>query len=235
MAPQTAKPSRSAPPLHPMPLVRVDVVLLSVAGGYLQVLLSLREEAPFKNHWGLPGGVLRIDLDPTLDAAAQRVATERIGRSLTNLSQVATVGGAHRDLRAPWAMSVVFRSVVPPDLETAPGKRVKALQWRPVSELNRADALAFDHAHLIHLAVEGLRQEIRDMHYPAGTLPDAFTLSELQAHSEAILGAQLDKVTFRRRLDAAGLVAAIPGAVRGGAHRPAQLYQFRAETRYVIS
>ena len=211
---------------HPMPFVRVDLVLLSVIDGGLQVLLSHRKEAPFKGKWGLPGGVLRIDLDESLEAAAQRVAGERLNRALPNLSQVAAVGGAKRDPRAPWAMSVVYRSLVQPDLETSPGKRVQALEWRNVEGVIQAADLAFDHAMLVGRAVEATRQEIRDLRFPQGWLPDEFTLGELQAWSEGVLGAALDKVTFRRRMEVAGSAVAVAGKMRsGGAHRPAQLYQ----------
>lgn len=213
-------------PKHPMPFVRLDVVLLSVNDGGLQVLLSHRKETPFKGKWGLPGGVLRIDLDASLEAGAQRVAQERLGRTLPNLNQVATVGGAQRDPRAPWAMSVVYRSLVQTDLETTPGKRVQALEWRPVTDIADSKDLAFDHASLIARAVEATRQEIRDLRFPTGWIPEVFTLGELQSLSEAVLGAPLDKVTFRRRMDVAGIAVSVEGQMRsGGAHRPAQLYR----------
>lgn len=218
----------STPPQYPMPFVRVELVILAVRDGQLQVLLSHRKEAPYKGKWGLPGGVLRIDLDASLEAAAQRVAQERLNRPLPNLGQVAAVGGAKRDPRAPWAMSVVYRSLVPPDLETAPGKRVLELAWRTVDDVADAKDLAFDHAELIASAVEATRQEFRSLRYPAGWVPAEFTLSELQALSESVLGERLDKVTFRRRIDVAGVLVPVEGKMRtGGAHRPAQLMRFR--------
>lgn len=218
-------------PNHPMPFIRLELVLLAVNAGSLQVLLSHRKEAPFKGKWGLPGGVLRIDLDASLEDGAQRVATERLSRKLPNLGQVAAVGGAKRDPRAPWAMSVVYRSLVPLDIETMPGKRVQALEWRNVETVMAADDLAFDHARLVAQAVETTRREIQELRFPPGWMPDEFTLSELQAMSEAVLGSKLDKVTFRRRMEVAGIAAALEGQMRsGGAHRPAQLYKL-AEQR----
>jgi len=57
-------------------------------------------------------------------------------------------------------------------------------------------------------------------------MPEEFILSELQAMSEAVLGGKLDKVTFRRRVEADALVVAVEGKLRqGGAHRPAQVYK----------
>ncbi len=214
-------------PKHTMPFVRVELVLLSVAAGGLQVLLSHRKETPFKGKWGLPGGVLRIDLDASLEDAAQRVANERLNKTLPNLNQVAAVGGAKRDPRAPWAMSVVYRSLVQPDIETSPGKRVRALAWRNVADVIRADDLAFDHVSLVVKAVEATRQEVREQRFQAGWLPSEFTLTELQALSEAVLASPLDKVTFRRRLEVSGIAKPLEGKTKMvGAHRPAQLYAF---------
>lgn len=212
-------------PIHLMPLVRLDLVLLTVNEGQLQVLLSQRKEAPFKGAWGLPGGVLRIDLDSSLEAGAQRVAAERLGRSLPNVEQVAAVGGAKRDPRAPWAMSVVYRSLVQPDIETAPGKRVEALEWHGADAVIAESDLAFDHAGLVAVAVEATRRDVRQRRFPKGWIAPEFVLSELQAMSEAVLGAKLDKVTFRRRIEEDGVAVPLEGRLRqGGAHRPAQLY-----------
>lgn len=223
-------------PKHQMPFVRLELVLMSVSEGNLQVLLSHRKEAPYKGKWGLPGGVLRIDLDASLEAGAQRVATERLGRTLTNLCQVAAVGGANRDPRAPWAISVVYRSLVPPDIETTPGKRVQALEWRKVSDVVETNDLAFDHAELIVQALEVTRREIKELRFPRGWMPEKFTLSELQAMSEVVLGEKLDKVTFRRRMELAGIATALSGQMRtGGAHRPAQIYALKSEARSPVN
>lgn len=220
----------TVPQQYPMPFVRLELVVLCVHDGQLKVLLSHRKEAPYKGKWGLPGGALRIDLDDSLEVAAQRVAQERLSRSLPNLGQVAAVGGAKRDPRAPWAMSVVYRSMVQPDLETAPGKRIQALAWRAVDEAAAGKDLAFDHAELIAQAVDATRQEFRSMRYPAGWIQGEFTLSELQAMSEAVLGERLDKVTFRRRIEVAGVARPMVGQMRvGAAHRPARLYRLVSE------
>jgi ADP-ribose pyrophosphatase YjhB (NUDIX family) len=210
-----------------MPLVRVDLVVLGVRDHELNVLLSLREQAPFAGQWGLPGGVLRIDLDTSLEAAAQRVARERLSRELPNLAQVGAVGAADRDPRSPWAMSVIYRSLVQPDLSVQPGKRVEALGWRPVDAVIGAKDIAFDHSAIVERAVQAVREDVKSLRFPPGWVAESFTLPELQGLSEAVLGHSLDKVTFRRRVLAdGGPVEALEGEMRAGAaHRPAQLYK----------
>ena len=42
---------------------------------------------------------------------------------------------------------------------------------------------------------------------------------------EAVLGAPLYKVTFRRRVEEAGALKQVPGKMIGGAHRPAQVWR----------
>ena len=218
----------AGPTKYPMPFVRLELVVLAVIEGDLQVLLSRRKDAPFKGKWGLPGGVLRIDLDASLEEGAQRVAIERLNRHLPNLEQVAAVGGASRDPRAPWAMSVVYRSLVQPGLDMVPGKRVEALEWRSMDELATAADLAFDHAALIAKALHATRREVRELRIPKGWMPEEFTLGDLQAMSEAVLGAKLDKVTFRRRIETMAHIQSVEGQMRLGlAHRPAQLYRLQ--------
>jgi 8-oxo-dGTP diphosphatase len=123
---------------HPMPFTRLEVAVLSVVDGVLQVLLVRRAEEPHKGKWALPGGVLRIDKDPSLDEAALRVARERLGVEVPFLRQLCAVGGPARDKRAPWALSVVYRALVPAErFEPSAGKRIEAVAWRPVEDASR--------------------------------------------------------------------------------------------------
>lgn len=212
-------------PLHPMPFVRVELAILAVADGQLKVLLGRRSEVPYAGRLALPGGVLRIDLDASLDDACQRVARERLGLELPGAKLLTAVGGRWRDPRAPWALSVVYSCTVLVDrLHAAPGKRLADLVWRDADDAATDSRLAFDHAALVGLAVQRLRAEVAALTFPSGLIQEPFTLGELQATSEAVLGRALDKSSFRRKLDAAGCVEAVPGEVRTGAFRPAQTY-----------
>ncbi len=216
------------PKHHAMPFTRIELAVLTVTDRRLGVLLGRRAKAPQEGRWALPGGVLRIDLDPDLEAAARRVAMERLHVALPFLSQLRAAGGPQRDPRAAWALSIAYRALLPIEsFAPAPGKRLEALQWRPADEAATDPDLAFDHADLVRIAVETTRAEIDHLDLPYGFLPDCFTLGELQAGCEAILGRRLDKSSFRRRLDERRLLEPVPGEMRTGAFRPAQLYRKR--------
>ena len=219
-----------SPDHYSMPFVRVEPLLLSIVGGKLSVLLGRREGAPHADRWAIPGGVLRIDLDHDLNAAARRVARERLNADITGLRQFHTAGGPGRDARAPWSISVVYRAMVREDdtgaLVMQPGKRMKALQWWPVDSI--ADAKpAFDHAQLVANAVQALRDEVDRLQLPFDFLPTHFTLTQLQDYCATLLQRPLDKSSFRRRLREHDVVEPVPGEWRTGANRPAQVYRRR--------
>jgi 8-oxo-dGTP diphosphatase len=217
---------KSPPILYPMPFTRIELAVLSIVDGRLAVLLGRRAQAPHAGKWALPGGVLRIDLDADLESAAQRVANERLGVTLPYLRLLTAVGSAGRDTRAPWALSIAYRALIPIDaIDPQAGKRLDELRWVPADEAAEDGMLAFDHADLIRVAAETTRSDIDRLELPFGFLPERFTLGELQACCEAILGRRLDKSSFRRRIDERDLLAPVAGEMRTGAFRPAQLFR----------
>jgi 8-oxo-dGTP diphosphatase len=208
-----------------MPFTRIEIALFTVRDGELHVLLARRAEEPHAGKWALPGGVLRIyrESEVSLDAAARRVAVERLNLEIGNLRQLCAVGGPDRDPRG-WALSVVYRGLVPFErVAPSPGLRVKDLQWRPAREAADDRRLAFDHPGLIARALRALQDDINRMDLPAEFLPDAFTLSELQQICGALRGQPFDKASFRRRV--AERVEPVEGEMRGGANRPAQVFR----------
>ena len=82
--------------------------------------------------------------------------------------------------------------------------------------------LAFDHARIVRLTLERLRQTVDDAAF--ALLPERFTLRELQAVHEAVLGRTLNKPAFRRRMLERGVLHATGDYEAGRAFRPAELY-----------
>lgn len=221
------QPATASLKRYPMPFVRMELAIFTVVEHSLHVLLVQRQEEPYAGQWALPGGVLRTDLDDTLDAAAQRVGQERLGVPLPWLRQQVVVGGAARDPRASWTLSVVYRGLVPVGaLSPVAGKRVQGIRWVPAHIAAQDPTLAFDHSHLVADAVAAIKAEIDRLELPAGFLPDRFTLADLQRWCEALAGKKLDKSSFRRRLAAQGVVRPMEGVWESGkANRPAQLFE----------
>jgi 8-oxo-dGTP diphosphatase len=187
--------------------------------------LGRRTEWPQQGKWGLPGGVIRIDLDKDLETSAQRIAQERLLVPLLNVKQLGAIGNKTRDERAGWTISVIYRALFPrKHFEPHPGKRFDELKWLAVDDAAADATIAFDHADIIVGAAKQLRAEIDKLEIPFEFFRGPFTLTELQTFCEAILGNKLDKSSFRRRLADRNTIEP-SGNVRTGAFRPAQLYQ----------
>ena len=101
-------------------------------------------------------------------------------------------------------------------------------------EPRQLPALAYDHADVVRIAVARLRAKLQYTNLVYTLLPPAFTLSELQAAYEAILGRRLDRRNFRKKILATRLLSAV-GRSRRGAHRPAALYRFRVRRPMTVA
>ena len=89
--------------------------------------------------------------------------------------------------------------------------------WLPVDAL---PPLAFSNGRVIAQAVERVRAKLDYTNIAYGLLPERFTLRELQAAYEAILGARLDRRNFRKRMLSTAVIEATEDVRREGAHRP---------------
>jgi 8-oxo-dGTP diphosphatase len=209
----------------PRPAVTVDIALFTVAGALnnlrLQVLLIERDDEPFAAEWALPGGFVRENED--LDAAAVRELQEEAGVAWTALEQVEAVGTPGRDTRGH-VVTVVYVGLTAGDRHQLQSRGdARQARWWDVAQ---RPPLAFDHEELLGKALRHLRRRLAEAPICFWLLPDTFTLSELQALTETILGHTLDRRNFRRKVQDLGLVAPAQGQRRHGSHRPAQLYSF---------
>lgn len=165
----------------------------------LEVLLVRRAEEPHKGKWALPGGVLRIDKDASLDEAALRVAHERLGVEVPFMRQLCAVGGPART-SGPRGPSASFIGRWFQQSGSSHQRASGSRPWRrPVEAASSDNGLAFDHAELVAKAVDATRAEVERLELPFGFLPMEFTLGELQATCEQLLGRWLDKSSLAIR------------------------------------
>ena len=209
---------------YPRPAVTVDIVIFTIREGCLQLLLIQRAEEPYKGSWALPGGFVRIH--ESLEEAASRELEEETGISQAYLEQLYTYGEPKRDPRDR-VVTVAYFALIPPDkpFRAEGSTDVAQAAWFP---MQRLPPLAFDHAEIATYALRRLRYKLEYSAVGFELLPDQFTLSELQTTYEIILGEQLDKRNFRRRILEAGVIEATTD-MRIGEGRPARLYRYRPD------
>jgi 8-oxo-dGTP diphosphatase len=206
---------------YPRAALTVDCVIFGFDEGALKVLLIRRGLEPFKGRWALPGGFVRVDEE--LDEAARRELEEEAGVKNVYLEQLYTFGSVKRDPRER-VVSVAYYALV----------RQAGMQPRASTDADEAlwfewakiPPLAFDHARIIDAAIQRLRGKLR--YEPIGfeLLPPKFTLSQLQHLYEAVLGVELDKRNFRKKIHSFDLLVPLNETFSAGRQRPAQLFRF---------
>ncbi|MBV7540020.1 NUDIX hydrolase [Acidovorax sp. sic0104] len=213
----------------PAVICTVDVVLLTLEQGQLKVALVRRERAPFAQALALPGGYIHAQDDVDTQASAARVLRDKAGLDSPYLEQLATFSGAVRDPRG-WSVAVAYCALVPPETLAQAEGRV------PLVAVDALPPLPFDHRQIIDTAVQRVRSKSQYSSLPVHLCAEPFTLPQLQAVYEAVLGEAINKVSFRRKMDELAMLEPVHGALQtGGAHRPAQLYRVRAAYRRSLS
>jgi len=199
--------------------VTVDVVLLTIRDRRLHVLLIKRLAKPHENRHALLGGFVQDD--ESLDNAAIRELREETGVDKVYLEQLYTFGDPKRDPRGR-VVTVAYYALVSHSQALHAGTDASDAAWFPVSEL---PALAFDHRKIVEYAHQRIRNKLDYTNVGFELLPEKFTLSELQAVHEAVLGETLDKRNFRRKITLKGIVKPTKEFQHTG-RKPAQLYRF---------
>jgi 8-oxo-dGTP diphosphatase len=209
---------------YPRAALTVDCVVFGFDEGDLKVLLIERGLEPFKGKWALPGGFVRVD--ETLDAAARRELEEETGLTDVYLEQLYTFGAVERDPRER-VVSVAYYALVKLSDHAAKAATDAAnARW---FEASRVPRLAFDHAAILATALERLKGKVRYQPIGFELLPPRFTLSQLQHLYEAVLGVELDKRNFRKKVLGFDLLVPLKETQMLGRHRPAQLFRFDAD------
>jgi 8-oxo-dGTP diphosphatase len=213
-------------------VLAVDVAALTILDARLQVLLIPIHLPPQIVHArGLPGGL--VHPRETAEDAVVRLLEEKAGLGSYYSEQLATFSGIERDPRGR-VVSVAYLALVPGALV---GTRAlpQGAAWCPVADAGR---LAYDHMAILETARERLRSKLVSTTIARELLAPRFTLSELQAVYETVLGRALDKRNFRKKLIGDGIVKPTGRLVRQSVGRPGQLYRFagsRPETIGILA
>lgn len=223
--------------------VTVDILILTVRAGKLNLLLSRRPEAPFKRCWALPGRF--IALDESAETAVKRLLAEMLPLQNAFMEQLYTFTEVNRDPRGrvistaylvavPWsriAQQLEKEETAFHCFEVSAGKQGVRLTNDADGTLDPGD-LAFDHWKIIETGLERLRGKIAYTEIGFRFLDDleAFSLSDLQTIYEAVLDEPADSSNFRRailgRYQKTGRLKQSDQAEKKGRGRPAALYSF---------
>lgn len=221
--------------------VAVDALILTVRSGRLHILLSRRVNPPYAGQWALPGRL--VGQDESAETAVRLLLEEMFPVRDAYKEQLYTFSDVSRDPRGR-VISAAYLVLLPRERAEERMKEETSCCFFAVypegNGLRLEDGggtvltdgdLAFDHARMIRTGIHRLRGKVdyTDIAFRFLDHPEAFSLSDLQAVFEAILGQNLDSSNFRRgilaRYEKTGRLRLTEQAEKRGRGRPAALYR----------
>ncbi|MDA9774082.1 NUDIX domain-containing protein [Saprospiraceae bacterium] len=200
--------------------VSVDNVILGYDNESLKVLLIDCKTPPYVGKDSLLGEM--VGPDETLDEAAHRILEYWTGNESLYLEEVKSYSAIDRHPLGR-VITVAYYSLVEIKKFRFDETHKKRLKW---VDVNQVKDLAFDHDMIFNECLAQLRQRLRIRPIGFNLLPKKFSLNQLQNLYEVVLGLELDKRNFRRKINSLNLLLDLDETQQDVAHRPAKLFSF---------
>ena len=207
----------------------VDAVVFGYEEGHISVLLIKRKYEPFKGEWAIPGGFVLND--ESLEEAVERELHEETGVKINYLEQLYTFGNPKRDPRDRVVSVAYFGLVRPNAFNIFASTDAEQVQWFNINEL---PTLAFDHKDILKAAIDRLQGKIT--YEPIGfeLLDQKFPFSDLEKLYTTLLGRDVDRRNFRKKIISLNVLDELDEKVSKGSGRPANLFQFNTERYFQL-
>lgn len=215
-----------------LPHLSADPVIFGFDQNELKVLLV---KMRYKKQWFLPGGYIGKDED--LDDALVRILKNRAGISNVYLEEFGVFGKKNRSefyfedfdeslFQKQRFITIGYYALYNAStLNPIPDELSEKCEWIYLSKLSEIE-IAMDHREIIDKALLTLREKISIKPIGYNLLPEKFTLSELQKLYETILGKNLNRGNFYRKIKNLNILTKLDEQRRGGAHKSPDLYRF---------
>ena len=214
------------PELH-FAVLAADTTLFTLRDGTLYVRLMNIDRPPyFVDIKGLPGGLLAPS--ETAEHAALRHVEDKAGieKEKVYAEQLYTFSHVDRDPRGR-VVAVAYLALIPwESLHAKEQQNTALVEWIPLSSVPK---LAYDHSAVVKMALARLRSRITYTTLIQKLLPAEFTLTELEEAYEHILGKEIDKRNFRKKIEKLELLTPLERFREGGRFRPARLHCFKSK------
>ncbi len=204
--------------------VSVDCVIFGYESKRLKVLLIKSDLKEYEGLWSLLGDLVKLTED--IEEAPYRVLEQRTGLQNVFLEQVQTFGSINRHPSGR-VITTAYYSLV--DSKSHKLKLTEnELHWHSVDEIEN---LAFDHKIILDTCLNRLRHHIMEQPIVFNLLQEKFSLRELQDLYEAILGVELDRRNFRKRMTLKNWLVDLNQMEDDVPHRPGKLYKLKTQLK----
>ncbi len=200
--------------------VSVDCLVFGFEEDKLKVLIGKRQMDPGRGEWSLYGGF--VGENESLEDAANRVLQELTGLNKLYMKQVGAFGAIDRD-PGERVISVAYCVLINVKDYDDQLRIQHGLEWVSVEDIPH---LYSDHNQMVENAIKLLRRRIRTEPLSFNLLPDLFTLTQLQHVYEAVLGTDIDKRNFRKKIKDIDYIEKTELIDKVTSKRGAALYRF---------
>ncbi|MCE7053255.1 NUDIX domain-containing protein [Algoriphagus sp. AGSA1] len=222
-----------------LPNISYDSVIFGFSGEKLKILIL---EYHNTKTFALPGGFVKID--EALDEAVKRGLRERTGLDEIYLEQFHTFGSMERFspdvmrrilkeqghvFENHWILGrfvtvgyyalINYENVVP-----RPDELSDSIEWY---DYDQVPNLMMDHNEIVEKALGHLRSNLDQKLLSFNLLPERFTMKDLQQVYEAILGQELNRANFQRKMLSLNILERHDKLFSGGSHKAPYLYSFK--------
>ena len=205
---------------HTRLLVSVDCIVFGFEEDKLKLLIGKRQMDPGRGEFSLYGGF--VGIDESLPDAANRVLRDLTGLDKLYIKQVGAFGNIDRD-PGERVISIAYCALINVKDYDDNIRQQHGLEWVHLEDMPK---LYSDHNIMVSKAINMLRRRINTEPLSFNLLPNLFTLTQLQHVYEAILGEEIDKRNFRKRIKTIDFIEKTELVDRITSKRGAALFRF---------
>ncbi len=199
--------------------------IFTIDKGTVKVLLIKRTNQPYKDMWSLVGGAMYNN--ELIIGAAKRELKEK-----ANLENIELIKSEIFDKvdRSPLLrmIAVNYIGMVDIDKVNIMKKTAKTsdAEWFAIDNV---PVLAYDHNEILKSSIEKLKELILTSNILKTFYPKGFTIPEIHKVYESLLGKEIDRRNFRKKLLSSGLVIDTNKTINFEGRKPAKLYKFKTK------
>lgn len=200
--------------------VVVDCIVFGFDNGKLKLLIRKRAIEPGMGEWTLCGAFVRENED--LQDSANRAITSMTGIKQVFSQQVKTYGNVKEDA-SERVISVAYYSLINVKDYDVELMDKYGLRWVDITDVPH---LWGNLNQVVDDALDLLRKRIKIEPIGFNLLPELFTLTQLQHVYEAVLGGEIDKRNFRKRIKNLDFIEKTDKIDKLSSKRGAALFRF---------
>lgn len=198
----------------------VDCIIFGFETNKLKLLVGKRNIDPGRGELSLYGGF--VEEDESIDEAANRTLKTLTGLDHLYMKQVGAFGAVNRD-PGERVISIAYCALINVKDYDKALQEEHDLQW---INLDKLPKMYSDHNDMVREAIMLLRRRISTEPLSFNLLPELFTLTQLQHVYEAILGEEIDKRNFRKKIKTIDFIEKTDKIDKVTSKRGAALYTF---------